>query len=221
MCNLDQLEIKKANYQDRTLIASSKIKSINKEVIPSLGNFSPSNSVNSTRKLKEQLIKSLNKNKLKYLETHNIKKLHLPETKEKEFIKYKEQGKENEFLNKKLKIDNSPIANGIKNVYCVFDKYTTKNHIVKVTRPDRTDITPIELLAIYTRAYQSLYREQEDFFDNKKTKIGIHESPTSIYKYGIQDIKYNGLSTIIVFDDFIVCSFDVEQIPKSNFIERK
>ncbi|KAM9997333.1 hypothetical protein ACTFIZ_010847 [Dictyostelium cf. discoideum] len=227
MFEINKIYMDNASEDERKIISKSKIKKIDKEILPVCA--SPASNVSDIDLFQNKLNKQLNekKKKIKNQGIVSIDSNSLPIKNKNELIQLNKilsesngnlkNEKTESFINDKLIVDKDKNLYGVgryvDHVYCVFGKYQLKKSVIKVTKPDpNIPISSLDLLAIYTKAYQYMYMEQKQWFDYKKTRINISNSPHGIYRYGINDIHYNGLSTIIEFDTFLVCSFDVDPI---------
>ncbi|KAN0027197.1 hypothetical protein ACTFIU_009884 [Dictyostelium citrinum] len=103
-----------------------------------------------------------------------------------------------------------------KDIYCFIDAYTASPVTIKVTRPDPLQpLTNVELLAIYSRAFQYIYEEEEKEVGNPGHIPGLLNRDTSHGRYGVwghdlSDLVYNGFSEVLIYKDFIVCEFSVD-----------
>ncbi|KAM9957544.1 hypothetical protein ACTFIR_009651 [Dictyostelium discoideum] len=227
MFEINKIYMDNASEDERKIISKSKIQKIDKEILPVCA--SPASNVNDIDNFQNKLNKQLNEKKKKINNQGivSIDSNSLPIKNKNELIQFNKllsesngnlkNEKTESFINDKLIVDKDKNLYGVgryvDHVYCVFGKYQLKKSVIKVTKPDpNIPISSLDLLAIYTKAYQYMYKEQKQWFDYKKTRINISNSPHGIYRYGINDIHYNGLSTIIEFDTFLVCSFDVDPI---------
>ncbi|KAN0003991.1 hypothetical protein ACTFIZ_010164 [Dictyostelium cf. discoideum] len=108
------------------------------------------------------------------------------------------------------------LGDGIKYVYCKIDSYNSNPCTIKVTRSDpATPISNIELLAIYTKAYQYMYEKEDEAVGNPGHIPGMlnrakSSGPYGIWGHDIGDLVYNGLSQVLIFNDFIHCDFSVD-----------
>ncbi|KAN0027198.1 hypothetical protein ACTFIU_009885 [Dictyostelium citrinum] len=230
MFEINKIYMDNASEYEKIIISKSKIKKIDKEILPVCA--SPASNVSDIDLFQNKLNKQLNEKKKKITINKegcstSINSNSLPIKNKNELIQFNKllsesngnlkNEKTQSFINDKLAVDKDRNLYGVgryvDHVYCVFGKYQLKKSVIKVTKPDpNIPISSLDLLAIYTKAYQYMYKQQEQWFDYKKTRINISNSPHGIYRYGINDIHYNGLSTIIEFDTFLVCSFDVDPI---------
>ncbi|KAM9984719.1 hypothetical protein ACTFIY_009162 [Dictyostelium cf. discoideum] len=105
-----------------------------------------------------------------------------------------------------------------KYVYCFIDAYTEDPVTIKVTRPDANALQPltnVELLAIYSKAFQFIYEEEEKEVGNPGHIQGMLNRGVSHGRYGIwghdlSDLVYNGFSDVLIYKDFIFCEFRVD-----------
>ncbi|KAN0052944.1 hypothetical protein ACTA71_012424 [Dictyostelium dimigraforme] len=227
MFEINKIYMDNASEEERKIISKSKIKKIDKEILPVCA--SPASNVSNIDNFQNKLNKQLNEKKkiIKNGINNSIDSNLLPIKNKKEIIQFNEilsesngnlkTEKTQSFINDKLTVNKDKNLYGVgryvDHIYCIFGKYQLKRSVIKVTKPDpNIPISSLDLLAIYTKAYQYMYKQQEQWFDFKKTRIDISNSPHGIYRYGINDIHYNGISTIIEFETFLVCSFDVDPI---------
>ncbi|KAK5575266.1 hypothetical protein RB653_010523 [Dictyostelium firmibasis] len=225
MFEINKVYMDNASEVEKQIISKSKIKKIDKEVLPVCA--SPASNVSDIDNFAYKLNRQFNQTKSKIKKESTVDTNSLPIRNKNELVELNKllsetngnlnNQKTQSFINDKLKVDKDKNLYGVgryvDHVYCIFGKYQLKKSVIKVTKPDpNIPISSLDLLAIYTKAYQHMYKEQEQWFDYKKTRINISNSPHGIYRYGINDIHYNGLSTIIEFDTFLVCSFDVDPI---------
>ncbi|KAM9955690.1 hypothetical protein ACTFIW_002330 [Dictyostelium discoideum] len=103
-----------------------------------------------------------------------------------------------------------------KYVYCRITSYLSNKATIKVTRPDPSiALTNIELLAIYSKAWQWVYQEEEKESGNPGNINGMLNRAKSYGRYGIYghditDLAYNGGSLIKIYNGFVVCKFSVD-----------
>ncbi|KAK5575267.1 hypothetical protein RB653_010524 [Dictyostelium firmibasis] len=107
-------------------------------------------------------------------------------------------------------------SDNIKNVFCFIDAYLSNEATIKVTRPNPSQpLTNVELIAIYSRAFQFIYEEEEKEVGNPGHVQGMLNRNQSNGRYGIwghdlSDLVYNGFSEVLIHKDFIVCDFHVD-----------
>ncbi|EGC36645.1 hypothetical protein DICPUDRAFT_150822 [Dictyostelium purpureum] len=108
------------------------------------------------------------------------------------------------------------IKDNIKEVYCYINGYFDQPATIKVVRPDSSvPLSNIELLAIYTSAYQWIYKEEESQVGNPGHIEGMLNRDQSHGRYGIYghdlgDLVYNSFSDISIYSSFIYCEFRVD-----------
>ncbi|KAN0026963.1 hypothetical protein ACTFIU_009641 [Dictyostelium citrinum] len=103
-----------------------------------------------------------------------------------------------------------------KYVYCRITSYLSNKATIKVTRSNPSlPLTNIELLAIYSKAWQWVYQEEEKELGNPGNIEGMLNRAQSYGRYGIYghditDLAYNGGSTIKIYNGFVHCKFSVD-----------
>ncbi|KAN0036122.1 hypothetical protein ACTA71_005423 [Dictyostelium dimigraforme] len=133
---MDKLLFSDANEKDLKLIENSKVVSEIDDLFPYAG--CPSYQFNNINQFKEQLIKD------NQLRIENVKEEELK-------VKITEHS-----------LTPSDKNNDFKYVYCRITSYLYNKATIKVTRPDASlPLTNIELLAIYSKAWQWIYQEEE------------------------------------------------------------
>lgn len=77
------------------------------------------------------------------------------------------------------------------------------------------DLTYGQLLYVYTRAYQLVYKLEEEEVGDPGHILGIFnrmksDGPFGIWGHDITDLAYNGNSTVTEYDKFLTCEFDCD-----------
>ncbi|EGC33259.1 hypothetical protein DICPUDRAFT_80955 [Dictyostelium purpureum] len=198
--------IRDANDEEIELLETSKVeKTLENSIQPYIGQ--PSDQVDDYDKYRANLIKKAKERKEwteKYEREKRIKKGEIvpepiPTTDDSDVTK-----------------ETVLTENKIEYIICHIEDYNDIEAFIKITRDSSKHLTDFELLAIYTKAYQWMYKEEEISnggdpghiagLMNRERSAGRFE----IWGHDITDLIFNGCNEIKIYENFVYCDFGVD-----------